>query len=221
MNGAPVAGRHGVRLLRPVLLGVVAGVIALSLFEWVVVQQRVRANTALASQLAAVRDENNQTEHVLADYESFKREAEKTERRFELAIDAVPTEAELAGALQDLESVTKAAGVSLVRFAPGVSRDTAPPAPSSPARKPAQAASPVVGPAINARPLAVTVRCGFADYQSLLGRLATYPRLLTVEGFRMKSANTGGYTIEASLALNCYFKQAPPVTIPAPSGSRR
>ncbi len=205
--------------LRPIATGVIAGALAASLFGWFVVRPRMRANDEAEAALALIRADNDRTEQLLSDYDAFKRDAEDTERRFSQAIAAVPTEAELAGALQDLEGVTRDAGVSLVRFAPAALRDNGSSRNTPVAPKPGVPAQPQ--PSINARQIAVVVRCGFGDYQSLLGRLASFPRLLTVEGFRMRSANRDGFTIEASLTLNCYYKQAPPIaTVVTPVASR-
>lgn len=191
-------------LLRSVAAGLLTGMAALAMFCWVVVSPRARANDEAAAALASLHEENERTERALADYEAFKRDADATDKRFTDAIAAVPTEAEFAGALQDIETLTKASGVSLVRFAPAA--PSIPPAgPPKPGKSPNGA---VVAP-VTARPIAVVVRCGFDDFQSLLGRLAAYPRLLTVESFRMRGANRDGFTVEAALTLDCYYKPAP------------
>ena len=116
----------------------------------------MRANDEAEAALALIRADNDRTEQLLSDYDAFKRDAEDTERRFSQAIAAVPTEAELAGALQDLEGVTRDAGVSLVRFAPAAPRDNGSSRNTPVAPKPGVPAQPQ--PSINARQIAVVVR---------------------------------------------------------------
>lgn len=203
-RSAPRGAPPRARIAMSLALGLLAGAALAAAGEWALVGPRTEANTKLGGQLERLRAENRKTELMVADYDAFRRDAAEIERRFASALASVPTEAELAAALQDLERVAAASGVSLVRFAPG-----------APARAPA--ATPVKGGAaaaapvqISARPISVVVRSGFRDFRALLERLSTYPRLLTVDGFTMKSSNAGGYTLEASIALKCYFKQTPP-----------
>jgi len=192
------------KFVRPLLVGLLVGTMAIAVGEWAVIQPRAERNRVMLLQLDALRGENRRAEDLLADYKTFKHSAEEVEREYTAALDSVPTEAELAGALKDIETVTEAAGVSLVRFTPETKKD------ASAVRPAASKGGASPAPVITTRPISVVVRCGFADYQSLLGRLATYPRLLTVEGFRMRSANCSGYTIEASISLNCYYKPTTP-----------
>ena len=75
-------------------------------------------NDEIRAKLELLRIENERTERMIADYETFKRDAAEVERQFAVAVAAVPDQAELAGALEDLEGVTAASGMSLTRFTP-------------------------------------------------------------------------------------------------------
>lgn len=178
---------------RAIVAGLVLGTLALLASEWLVVRPRVEENAVARARLEVLEIENERTERMIADYERFKREAEEIEQQFAVAVEAVPSEAELAGALEDLEGVTTASGMRLVRFAPQADA----PAPAS------------ASAAIRSQPITIALRGTYVDFQRLLGRLAGYERLLTVEGFRMRSATAGPFTLEATVDLKCYFKQAP------------
>jgi Tfp pilus assembly protein PilO len=185
---------------RTAVAGLLAGVALLGLAEWLSFGARARANADLATRLGTLQAENARTEEMIARYDEFEREADRIEAEYQSALLAVPTEAELAGALDDLERVTGSAGVELVRFVPG---PLAAPKPNAPTT-----AAPT-GPAIQSRPITAVVRCSFAGFRDLLGRLAAYPRLLTVESFAMRPATDGRYSVETTVAMNCFYKQAP------------
>ena len=193
---------------RTVVAGAALGTFLLLVGEWSLVQPRVHANDDLRAKVDALRVENARTETMIAEYERFKREAEEVERQFAAALESVPSEAELAGALEDLEQVTKASGVNLVRFTPQA-------APRPPATRPATARSaagkpPVVATppvALQARSITIALRGRFAEVRGLLERLAGYERLLTVEGLKLRTATLGPYTLEATVDLKCYYKR--------------
>lgn len=195
------------RRFRAPLAGLAAGLLLAATGEWALVGSLAAENDELRGRLAALQTENAKIERMIADYETFKRDAAEIEARFATALEAVPSEAELTGALQDLEQVTRATGVDLVRFTPGaLPRAT---------KKPAGRGQ---TEAVAARPITIVVRSTFSDFRSLLDRIALYPRLLTVEGFSMRSTTNGRYTLEASVRLNCYYKQAP--AEPQPEGRK-
>jgi Tfp pilus assembly protein PilO len=175
----------------------VVAALAIAAFELLAVQSIHNESARTRQALAKLRDENAKTERMVADYDAFKRSAEQVDRDFDVAIAAVPEEAELASALEDVERVTAAAGVNLVRFTPSAAARGAKPA--------TKAAG---GVALGARPVAILVRSSFSGYRDLLDRLATYPRLLTVERFAMRSSPSEDYSLEASITLNCYYKKA-------------
>jgi hypothetical protein len=193
---------------RTVVAGAALGTLVLLVGEWSLVQPRVRANDDLRAKVDALRVENARTETMIAEYERFKREAEEVERQFAAALESVPSEAELAGALEDLEQVTKASGVNLVRFTPQ-------PAPRPPIAKPATARPAAGKPAVvtappvalQARSITIALRGRFAEVRGLLERLAGYERLLTVEGLKLRTATLGPYTLEATVDLKCYYKR--------------
>ncbi len=189
------------RALKAAVAGLAVASALYALGEWQLFQARAAENETLRAKLDLIRLDNANTEQMIAGYDDFKREADEVEARFATALAAVPTEAELAGALDDLQRVTAASGVSLVRFTP-----------AAPSAKPA---SPPTA-AVQARQITVAVRCSFDDYRELLARLAAYPRLLTVESFSLKGASAGEYSIDASIGLNCYFKKAPPESVAPP-----
>jgi Tfp pilus assembly protein PilO len=191
-------------VVRATVVGALAAAAVFGMAEWLAFRSIASANHELRARLELLRLENERTEQMIARYDEFEREAEVAEAEFAAALAAVPTEAELAGALDDLERVTEASGVSLVRFTPG-----ARPAPLTPGPTPASDAPP-----LQSRPISVSVRSGFREVRSLLERLAAYPRLLTVESFSMRSSNRGPYTLEASLGMSCYFKRPPAEATP-------
>ena len=188
---------------RAVVAGIAAACAVFGAAEWQVMQERAAENARLAARRDALRIENARTEQMIVGYDEFARESDRLEREFAAALEAVPTEAELAGAVDDLERVAAASGVNLVRFVPATPR--APGAKSGPAVT------------VQSRPITIGVRCAFDDYRELLSRLAAYPRLLTVESFSMKSASAGRYSLEATIGLNCYFKQVPAEAGAAPA----
>lgn len=194
-------------------LGLLAGLLVWGVLEFVSIRPFAADADRLAAELQAIRDENGRTESMIANYEAFRVEAERVEADYADALAAVPSEAELAAALTDVERVTGASGVRLVAFEP-----------AKLALKPAVAKSsnaagaPAPPAAVEARPVAVMIHSRYEPMQSLLDRLATYPRLLTVESFSLRSHNTGTFTTEASLTLNCYYKVAPPAATAAASG---
>lgn len=201
------------RLTTAIAAGLAVAAVLYIAGEWALMQPRASENEDLVAKLEVLRIENARTEQMIAGYGDFKHEADEVERRFDTALAAVPTEAELASVLEDLEAVTSASGVSLVRFTPATAASPRAPAP---AKSDAHAASPA-RVTVESRPIAAVVRCGFDDYRELLARLASYPRLLTVESFSMKSAAAGRYTVEAAVEMNCYFKKAPAEAL-APRG---
>jgi Tfp pilus assembly protein PilO len=180
---------------RTLVTGLVLGTLAFLACEWLVVRPRAQANDEARARLEVLKIENERTERMIAEYESFKRDAAEIEQQFAVAVEAVPSEAELASALEDLEGVTTASGMRLVRFSPQ---------PSAP-----RSASAPPPAAIESQPITIALRGTYVDFQRLLGRLAGYERLLTVEGFRMRSATAGRFTLEATVDLKCYFKRVP------------
>lgn len=194
--------------------GVLAGLLAWGALEFVAIRPLSADADRLASELQAVRDENGRTESMIANYEAFRVEADRVEADYAEALAAVPSEAELAAALSDVERVTGASGVKLVAFEPGKLA----PKPVV-AKAPTVTGAPAPSATVEARSVAVLIHSRYEPTQQLLDRLATYPRLLTVESFSLRSHNTGAYTTEASLILNCYYKVAPPV-VPATAPGR-
>jgi Tfp pilus assembly protein PilO len=193
-------------------LGLLAGLLMWCALEFVSIRPLATDADRLAAELQAVRDENGRTESMIANYEAFRVEAERVEADYADALAAVPSEAELAAALADVERVTGASGVRLVAFEPAKL------APKPAAAIPTNATgAPAPQAVVEARPVAVVIHSRYEPTQSLLDRLATYPRLLTVESFTLRSHNTGAYTTEASLTLNCYYKVAPPAATAAAS----
>jgi Tfp pilus assembly protein PilO len=193
--------------------GVLAGLVAWGALEVIAIRSLAADADRLSSELQAVRDENSRTESMIANYEAFRVEAERVEADYADALAAVPSEAELAAALADVERVTGASGVKLVAFEPGK------PAPiAAVAKAPTATGDPAPSATVEARPVAVVIHSRYEPTQLLLDRLATYPRLLTVESFSLRSHNSGAYTTEASLILNCYYKVAPPTATSAASG---
>lgn len=185
--------------------GVTAGLAAWGALEVTVIRPLRQDGDRVETGLRAVRDEIGRTEAMIANYEAYRAEAESVESEYAEALSAVPSEAELAAALADVERVTGASGIRLVAFEPAKA-----------APKPAATASPNGGtaaplpPAVQARPVAVILHSRYEPTQSLFDRLARYPRLLTVESFTLRSIGTGTFTTEAALTLNCYYKVAPP-----------
>ncbi len=194
-------------------LGLLAGLLIWGVLEFVSIRPLAADADRLAAELQAVRDENGRTESMIANYETFRLEAERVEAEYSDALAAVPSEAELAAALADVERVTGASGVKLVAFEPAKIS----PKPSV-AKSSNAAGAPAPQAAVEARPVSVVIHSRYEPTQSLLDRLATYPRLLTVESFSLRSHNTGAFTTEASLILNCYYKVAPPAATAAASG---
>ncbi len=194
-------------------LGVVAGLLSWVALEIGLIRPLASEADRLATELQRVRDDNGRTEAMIANYEAFRREAESVEAEYAEALAAVPSEAELAAALADVERVTGAAGVRLVAFEPAKATPKPPPPMPATGQEPA-----VSQPVVEARPVSVVIHTRYEPTQALLDRLATYPRLLTVESFSLKSHNSGAFTTEASLTLNCYFKTAP--ATPATSALR-
>lgn len=194
-------------------LGLLAGLFIWGVLEFVSIRPLAADADRLAAELQAVRDENGRTESMIANYETFRLEAERVEADYSDALAAVPSEAELAAALADVERVTGASGVKLVAFEPGKQAPKA-----AVAKAPTAAGAPEPQATVEARPVAVVIHSRYEPTQSLLDRLATYPRLLTVESFSLRSHNTGTFTTEASLILNCYYKVAPPAATAAASG---
>lgn len=194
-------------------LGLLAGLLIWGVLEFVSIRPLSADADRLAAELRAVRDENGRTESMIANYETFRLEAERVEADYSDALAAVPSEAELAAALADVERVTGASGVKLVAFEPAKVAPKPAVAKSSNAQR-----APAPQAAVEARPVSVVIHSRYEPTQSLLDRLATYPRLLTVESFSLRSHNTGAFTTEASLILNCYYKVAPPAATAAVSG---
>jgi Tfp pilus assembly protein PilO len=187
---------------KALVLAVVAGLALAGGVEVWLVAPAAETNASLQSELDRLTADNARTEEMIADYEQFKRDADEVQRRFDEAIAAVPSEAELAAALDDLQRVTEATGVYLVRFSPGPAPTPRPaPAPGSPDAQQV--------PAVSARPIVAVVRSDFEGFRRLLVRLAEYPRLLTVEGFTMRPSTDQRFAVEASVSLNCYFKRTP------------
>lgn len=194
-------------------LGVLAGLFTWGVLEFVVIGPLAADADRLSSDLQAVRDENSRTESMIANYEAFRVEAERVEADYAEALSAVPSEAELAAALADIERVTGASGVKLVAFEPAKQASKA-----AVTKGTTASGAPAPQPTIEARPVAVVIHSRYEPTQSLLDRLSTYPRLLTVESFSLRPHNTAGYTTEASLTLNCYYKVAPPESSTPESG---
>ncbi len=87
-------------------LGVVAGLLAWAALEIGLIRPLASEADRLAAELQRVRDDNGRTEAMIANYEAFRREAESVEAEYAEALAAVPSEAELAAALADVERVT-------------------------------------------------------------------------------------------------------------------
>lgn len=187
-----------------VLTGLLASLLVVAgcgAVEFFLVQPASADNQRLASELASLSEENRRTEAMVANYEQFRDEAARVEAEYAETLSAIPSEAELAAALNDLEDVTRASGVKLIGFTPS----KVPPKPAA-----TSGASTAAPPSpVDSRQIAVAVHSRYDALHALLDRLATYPRLLTVESFSVRSANAEGYTAEATLTLNCYFKVAP------------
>lgn len=216
--------------LRALLVGLGIGIVLSATGDYALVSGESASAASLHTMVEAKRRENTQLEALIGTpeaYDAFKQQCESEQVEFEQALDAVPSEQELAAALTDLEEVMKATGVNLVSFSPGKaiananlgapSDPNAPTAaadPKKPATKDPKSADPKdAAPApvtIQARPIDVTVLASFRSYQALLNALAGHSRVLTTEGFTMSSDSTRPpYTMKSKLAVKVYFKAVP------------
>jgi len=203
-------------------IGLAVGAVLFAIGDYTLVWGTTDAVANMRTQLAALESDNGKIEAMVepSAYEAFKQQCAEEEKEFQTALEAVPSEAELAAALKDLENVMGSTGVNMIRFTPG-------PAPAKPAPAPAPDATPGKpgeAPAppqvqISARPIEVEVAANFRSYQALLNALAGNQRLLTVEGFTMSTLPGGSdarsrVTLKAKLALKGYFKQIPEAATP-------
>jgi Tfp pilus assembly protein PilO len=139
---------------------------------------------------AAVAAENRANEAVLVGYEAFLREKGDVDRRFEAAISAVPTDAEMASVLDSIGALAAQARMHLVSFTPDVQK-------------------PPSGAPLEPRSARFLVRGGFDQLKTFVRSLGDYPRLLTIESISVKTSAKEGYTLEAAVAITCYFKKTP------------
>ncbi|MCC6743951.1 MAG: hypothetical protein IT175_08820 [Acidobacteria bacterium] len=215
---APATPFYKSTAVRAILAGAGIGVLLAAGGEFAMVRAKAAETASLRTMLQAKSRENADLEAIIGTpeaYDAFKAQCDAELLEFDEALAAVPSEQELAAALTDLEGVMKASGVNLVSFSPGKATAPAAPATDKPADPKPKAtdpsAAPQAAPAIQARPIDVTVLASFRSYQALLNALAGHPRVLTTEGFTMTSSTERPpYTIKSKLALKVYFKGVAP-----------
>lgn len=207
------------KLRKPLLAGLAAGLVLFALGDWAIVWGLSTKAANRRTQLAALARENADLEALIGTpeaYDEFKRACEQEQQQFDQALSVVPSEAELASALEDLREVMERTKVDLVSFTPAPAPQ---PSPAKPASKPAApGAVPVAPPPfqLQARAIDVTCRADFRGYQALLSALAGNQRLLTTEGFSMQSIPMErGFTLRSRMSLRCYFKAVPAAAAPA------
>ena len=212
------------RLVRPLIAGLAAGLLLGALGDYLVVWPESAKAANRRTQLAALARENEDLESLIGTpeaYDAFKRSCDAEQQQFDQALSIVPSEAELAAALEDLRSVMTRAKVDLVSFTPA---PLPPPGPAAakPSPKPGQPVPPPPPIQIQARTIDVTARADFRSYQALLAALAGNQRLLTTEGFSMQSIPAErGFTLRSRMTIRCYFKTFPPAPAPAQAPSTR
>ncbi len=145
--------------------------------------------TATRDRLAA---KNAEDEATLVGYEAFLKTKAETDKRYEEATEAIPTQAELASVLGAVRDLATESRMRLVSF------------------------SPVGGTgAREADDLyrfkaTVVLRGRYSDLRMFFDSVANFPRLLTVDTFSAGQTPSPEATLDASMGLTCYYKALPP-----------
>ena len=166
------------------------GLLAAGVGEYLVVRPLAKERDDKRALRATIEAKNRENEAVLVGYEAFLREKADVDRRFESVTAAVPTDAELASVLDSIGSLAAESGMHLVNFTP------------DPPKKPG-------GAALEQRTARFLVRGGFDGLKRFVRLLGEYPRMLTVGSVTVKTSAQEGFTLEAAVAITCYFKATP------------
>ena len=196
--------------LRAVFMGALAGALFLALCEWQIVAPIAEARDELRSSLEALAAENHESEMTLAGYDQFLAHKAEVDRRFEQATAAIPTSEQLPSVLNDVEELADTSRVHLVSFTPEAAKPVTIPAAPPEGQPDGQPAL-----VLRERNIRIVVRSNYRDFESLMSACSTFPRLLTVNRFSARTAEaTSAYTMEVSLGLTAYYKDAPAAASP-------
>jgi Tfp pilus assembly protein PilO len=178
------------RILRPLILSTLVGIIAAGGVEYVAVSPILANRDDLLAARNALAMANRENEATLVGYEEFLEKKADVDRRFEIATAAVPTDAELATVLESIRSLAVDARMQLSSFTP----------------EPVKSRG---STALEQRRVSVLVRGGYDQLKTFLAQLGSFPRMLTVENVHIKPSTLPEFTVEAAITITCYAKPVP------------
>lgn len=191
------------RLVVPFVVAVGFAIFASAAVEYSVMRPQVDAALEVSQRADLLAIENQKNEATLGDYEQFLERKRVTDARYDEAVMAIPTEAELPNILASLEDLSKSTGATLVSYTP-----------ANPEKNKAQKTTPPS--MLGTRAVTVVIRGDYQHVQNLLQALGAYSRILTVERLSAREASDVGARCEATIDLTCYFKQAQNAALPQP-----
>ena len=166
----------------------------------------------IRGRIAIVAAENEKSRQQIDVYRQFEIEAEEVAKRYQEVLGQVPTEAELEGVLDEAGKLADSSGATVTEFKPG---------------KPTPIINPEIAAgkleAISEQPIHLEARTDFTGLRTLVERLNSSNRLISITSFSIRQqAIGGGDTLEASVELSTYSKRvdSTPAVPPASTGQQ-
>lgn len=185
-----------VNLPKPAKLGIgFGGVIAIVAAAYFLVMSPAFERVAkLEGELTKVEDEVKQNRLVLAQLETFKRQAAELEKQLQVLTVKLPTEKEMPPLYRTLSDTAFQAGLAVMLFQPREAR---------------------IQNYFAQVPITLTAETGYHDLATFFDRLAGLPRVVTVEQWKLSGISRIKQPIRADMTLATY-QYRPVGSPPAP-----
>lgn len=184
--------------LPKLVLGFVGLVLIVAAGVYFVVSPLQAEIAALQAKLSAQRNELNQARAQVAELARFRRELAELEKRLVVLRDKLPTERETPGLYRTLSDAAIQAGLGVSLFQPKEAR---------------------AKDYVNEIPISVTAEGGYHQLGKFFERVATLPRVVTVNEFKVTSLSKSRTSIKADLTLATYMYRATPLPAPGKPGT--
>ena len=157
-------------ILQRVLILIVINIIIAALGFFLLISPKIDEVTGLIVQLDELNQKIEESRTIAADIERYKREKQALEAKLKLALGKLPNEKEIPDLLDSISDAVKEVGLDVYLFKPGKIR-----------KKGFYAEVPVH----------MTVKGGYESLYEFSDRMAKLPRIVNIEGIKIKSMSRG------------------------------
>ncbi|MEE9543592.1 MAG: type 4a pilus biogenesis protein PilO [Thermodesulfobacteriota bacterium] len=156
--------------LQRVLILVVINIIIGALGFFLLISPKIDEVTALTVELDELNQKIEESRTIASDIERYKREKKALQAKLKLALGKLPNEKEIPDLLESISDAVKEVGLDVFLFKPGKIR-----------KKGFYAEVPVN----------MTVKGGYESLYEFSDRMAKLPRIVNIEGIKIKSKSRG------------------------------